>query len=98
MVAITKVGRTPRLMADYDRHADVLYLTLGQPVSDEGEDRPRGIVLRFAVKNDTPSGVTVIGFSRNNWPSHVLELSSIVSQHLRIDPLEVDRAINRILK
>jgi len=87
-----------RLTVDYDRHADVLYIALGRPVPDEGEERPQGVILRFALKDGAPTGVTVVGFNHNHWPSRLLELSLLVSQHLHVDPIEVDRALGKLLK
>lgn len=81
-----KIANIPPAV-DYDRMADVLYVTLGRPVPDEGEDRPRGIVLRFAIKDDFPSGATVIGFRRNKWDKELLTLSEIIGSHLMVDSI-----------
>ena len=94
MVAVKdKIARRP--MVDYDHVSDVLYITLGPPVPAEGEDRPRGIVLRFAMSNDAPVGVTVIGFSRNGWESRMSELAHIAANHLHIDYVPILMAIER---
>lgn len=86
MVAVRdRIARIPPAV-DYDRASDVLYVSLGRPVPDEGEDRPRGIVLRFAVEDDRPTGVTVIGFHRNGWSDELHSLSKLISRHLTIDP------------
>lgn len=78
---------------DYDCASDVLYVSLGNPIPDEGEDRPRGIVLRFSIKDNSPSGVTVIGFRRNKWDKNILDLSELIGRHLTIDKTEVFAAI-----
>lgn len=86
MVAVRdKIARIPPGV-DYDRAADVLYVSLGKPVPDEGEDRPRGVVLRFAVKGDHPTGVTIVGFLRNGWSTDLQSLARLISRHLTIDP------------
>jgi hypothetical protein len=56
-----------QIKAEFDRRADVLYLSLGQPRPDEGEDKDQGIVLRFGVPDDKPSGVTVVGYVEFGW-------------------------------
>jgi hypothetical protein len=98
MVAVRdKIARIPPTV-DYDRMADVLYVSLGKPVPDEGEDRPQGIVLRFAIKDNIPTGVTVIGFRRNKWDRNLLGLSEIIGTHLMIDPVGVQYALLQELK
>ena len=52
--------------AAYDRHADVLYIALGRPRPDYGEEGDEGIIWRFAEADDAPCGVTVLGF-RDVW-------------------------------
>lgn len=95
MVAVRdKVARMPPLV-DYDHVADVLYVTLGRPVPAEGEDGPRGTVLRYSLADGSPVGVTVIGFSHNGWERRVDELSRLIAGHLRIDYVPVLMAIER---
>ena len=95
MVAVGgKVASFPPRV-DYDYHADVLYVSLDHHVSDEGEDHPKGIVLRFAVKDNHPSGVTVIGFRKNHWIDRLRELSQIIANHLGVDDTYVAQAIER---
>ena len=86
MVAVRdKIARIPPLV-DYDRLSDVVYVSLGRPMPDEGEDRPYGIILRYALKDNRPVGVTVVGFRRNGWDRKLRELSDIIGRHLTIDP------------
>jgi hypothetical protein len=98
MVAVRdKVARLP-LSLDYDGEADVLYAHVGAPVPSEGEDRPRGIVLRFSMKDDAPTGVTVLAFRRNNWHKDLKKLSEIISDHLAIDVMGVRDDLQRLFK
>ena len=76
-----KIARSPTV--DYDPASDVLYVTAGAPVADEGEDRPGGIVLRYAWQGDAPSGVTVFGFVANGWPQKLDSLAIIIGEHLK---------------
>lgn len=95
MVAVRdKIARVPTVV-DYDHRADVLYVSLGKPVADEGEDQPKGIVLRYSANNNSPTGVTVLGFMYNHWDKHLLGLSKLVAEHLSVDPVEVQMAIER---
>jgi hypothetical protein len=87
--------KAPNVMpeVDYDREADVLYVSLGRPQSDEGEDHPKGIVLRYRIKDNLPSGVTVIGFRHFGWHTERAALAETIAAHLSIDRGEVERAI-----
>ena len=93
MVAIV---REHRIDAEYDRAADVLYVSLGTPRESEGEDRPAGVVLRYGMDDNRPSGVTVIGFAENGWSRHKIKLAKIVSSHLSVSSSEVRSALERV--
>jgi hypothetical protein len=99
MVAIReKIAKSPKLSADYDMGADVLYIALGALRPAEGEDAPRGIVYRFDMETNEPCGVTVVGFVRNGWGNEMTELSKIVARHLKIDYVPVLMTIERTMK
>jgi hypothetical protein len=83
------------LRVDFDPASDVVYVSLGEPVPDEGEDRSGGVVLRYALRDDSPSGVTIVGFARNGWDQNLPKLSEIIGQHLNVDPGAVSTAIIR---
>ena len=48
-------------LADYDAQSDVLYLHVGQPQAGEGEETPRGQVVRYEPGTRRIVGLTVIG-------------------------------------
>lgn len=52
---------------DYDREADVLYLSIGEPRPAVGEETPEGHVLRYGEETGELCGLTLIG------PRHILE-------------------------
>lgn len=98
MVAVKdKIARIPPRV-DYDHMSDVLYVSLGKPIPDEGEDQPRGVIFRFAITGGSPSGVTVVGFRHNGWDKNLTGLSDIVGKHLNIDSIGVLRALQNTLK
>jgi hypothetical protein len=74
-----------QMTADYDQHADVLYVLVGEPRPAEGEDLPGGIVRRYALDDAAPCGVTVIGYHRNRWHRKPRALAKIVAEHLSAD-------------
>jgi hypothetical protein len=82
-----------RLTVDYDREDDVLYVAKGKPRPGEGEDFPGGIIRRYALDNNSPCGVTVIGYRRNQWPAKARELAEIVADHLGADVDQVERQL-----
>jgi hypothetical protein len=73
------------MTADYDSNEDVLYVVVGEPRPAEGEDLSGGLVLRYALADNSPCGVTVIGYRRNHWPDKVRQLADIVAGHLQVD-------------
>jgi hypothetical protein len=98
LVALRDKIATPPLPAiDYDRTSDVLYVSRGKPVPDEGEDYPEGVVLRFAVKDNQPSGVTVIGVRRGGWHNRLNELSVIIARHLKVGAQPTHDALERVI-
>ena len=87
MVAIReRVASTRRIVADYDSAMDVLYVSLDPPLQGEGEDAADGVVLRYATTDDSPCGVTVVGYRANKWPKAVPRLAGIIGAHLTVDP------------
>jgi hypothetical protein len=92
MATVTKYNRLA-IEADYDRHSDVLYISLGNPRPDEGEGKPHGVVLRYSIKKGTPSGATVVGYRRNKWNEAVQNLSTIIANHLSVSSEDVMTAI-----
>jgi hypothetical protein len=94
MAAIPKSRTTaPRLTVDYDRRNDVLYVVDGRPRPGEGEDISGGIVLRYAVDDNSPCGVTVIGYRRNRWPKKPRELAEVIADHLGEDVDQVEQSL-----
>lgn len=81
------------LEVDLHRAADVLYLAVGRPRDDVGEDRADGIVLRFDAETDEPSGVTVIGYQAFGWPERIDELARIIGDHIGVSRRAVIAAI-----
>ena len=47
----------------YDKRADVLYLSFGQPRPSVGDEVAPGVVLLFDLKTDELSGVTFVDFA-----------------------------------
>jgi hypothetical protein len=88
MASVTKYNR-PAIEVDYDRHSDVLYLSLGSPRPDEGEDKAHGVVLRYSIEDGTPSGATVIGYRRYRWNEAVQDLSASIANHLAVSSKDV---------
>jgi hypothetical protein len=80
------------LRISYDRLADVVYITLGRAVPNEGDGVPNGIELSYALSNGAPCGAKVLGFHMYEWDSHLDELAAIIGRHLDIpwDEIEAD--------
>lgn len=86
--------RNEQIAADYDEQADVLYLALGTPVPSSSDEDDDGLIVRFALQDGHPCGVTVLGFRAAKWHRNINRLSSIVSRHLRVEPQSVTRVLS----
>ena len=78
--------------AAYDRHADVLYIALGRPRPDYGEEGEEGIIWRFAEADDALCGVTVLGFC-DIWTGREGRLAGMIGAFLRADAARVAQAV-----
>ena len=87
---------TPRVAADFDPGADVLYVTYGKPVPGYGDEGPEDIILRYAERDETPIGATIIGYRAMGWPQRKPRLAKVIGGHLHIDPLYVLAVLNQI--
>ena len=92
MVALKKV-HAPSIRANYDRDADVMYVTFGDYQPGFGDDGDDDVILRFADADGAPSGATIIGYAELGWPDRKDRLSEIVSRHLGVRPSEVSKAL-----
>lgn len=55
------MGMNPEADMDYDRAADVLYISLGPPRPAVGLEPEEGLVLRLDPETDELVGVTIVG-------------------------------------
>jgi len=94
MAAVKKNSSVaPTVRAAYDRMADVLYITLGAQVPAEGDGRPGGIELDYALSDRSPCGATVVGYRLNRWPEKGDELVREIAQHLAVSSSELAAAV-----
>ena len=93
-----KVKGRPDLTICYDRPVDVLHIVLGEALPYEGDGRPLGIELDYALDTDTPVGAKVIGFKRYGWSRRVDDLAEIIADHLAIDWRDLADAIRHQTK
>ncbi|MBE0586546.1 MAG: DUF2283 domain-containing protein [Hydrogenophaga sp.] len=80
----------------YDELADVLYVALGVPVPADTDEDDNGLLLRFALSDGHPCGVTVLGFREDRWNQRVGALSDVVATHLHIPKGEVQQVLARV--
>lgn len=73
-----------KIALKYDAHADVLYVLLGSPVPAETDEDDNGLLLRYAISDGHPCGVTILDFKRDHWDQRVPELSSAVASHFHV--------------
>jgi hypothetical protein len=85
--------RTASLTADYDRVADVLYVSVGEPRPGFGDDGPDDIILRYDRDDHHPPGVTVPGFQENGWAGRKQALAAIIAHHVGVVEAEAQDII-----
>ena len=61
MEALKILEKRQNLDWDYDEEADVLYLTVGEPVKALGVDIGEGLVVRMDAAEKEVVGLTVVG-------------------------------------
>lgn len=61
MEAIRILEGQPNLNWEYDEEADVLYVSVGEPLPALGVDIGEGVILRYDEKKSEVVGLTVIG-------------------------------------
>ena len=93
-----KAYKAPELRAIYDRPVDVLVIIRGKPVPVEGDGRPGGVELDYSLDDGSPHAVKVIGYFRNGWQVRTKQLVSIISDHLVVDPRDVERKLAEVVK
>jgi len=81
----------------YDKNADVLYVLRGEPVPAETDEDELGLLLRFALSDGHPCGVTILDFHRDNWSKRVRELSNAVASHLHVPAWEISEALSAVM-
>ena len=82
-----------RIAVRYDEAGDVLYVAKGRPVPASSDSGPRGVLFRFSDADDSPCGVTVVGFVLSGWDRDIDELSSLIAQHVGVDAQYVQDAV-----
>lgn len=87
-----------KLRASYDELADVLYISLGEPVPSEGDGVPNGIELDFTLDSGIPCGATVIGFRQYEWHNYLEQLGAIIARHLGMRGLDVESAVQSAVR
>ena len=75
-------------LVDFDRDADVLYLSTGGVTPCEREESPEGHVIRFD-ENGVICGMTIIGVSHYLEPTEDSKVVQFSQQH-QVDISELD--------
>lgn len=61
MEAVKILEKNEHIGWDYDEDADVLYLSIGDPVPAVGVDIGEGVILRYDETNSEIVGLTILG-------------------------------------
>jgi len=94
--SVTTMTRSQtRVLAFYDKRADVLHVCRGKPQPGRSDEH-EGILFRYAVADGKPCGVTVIGFLQDGWDHKTRRLIHLISAHLKEPADKVERAIQKV--
>lgn len=77
------IGRRRKLVLNYDRDHDVLYVSLGAPKPSYADEEIDGILVRRTFDGDRLSGVTIMDFSMRSKK----ELQERIPFKLNVDEL-----------
>lgn len=80
------------LDTDYDPQADCFYLSLGKPRPAVGEVDDAGLLLRYALADGAPCGVTVVRF--RDWSEELPALAGRIATFLSCPIPDVLSALN----
>ena len=61
METLKILDKKENLNWDYDEEADVLYISIGEPVKALGLDSGEGVIVRYQEDTGEVVGVTIIG-------------------------------------
>jgi len=86
---------TGGVKSDYDAESDVLYLYKGEPQSALTEASGEGLLLRYAISDNTPCGVTVLSYKKS-WQDYHDLLVQKVSEFLGVGKAAAERAVEGI--
>ncbi len=53
-----------KILISFDKEADVMYLSFGEPVKAEGEEIEEGVFARYDPTSKKLVGLTVVNFSK----------------------------------
>ena len=62
MESVKILENKERLNWHYDEEADVLYLSIGEPVKALGVDVGEGVIVRYREETAEVVGLTILGF------------------------------------
>lgn len=87
---------SPSFTAKYDTDADVLYVAVGRPVPATTDEDDDGLIVRYALDDGHPCGVTILGF-HSGWMHDLARLSRLVGRHLRLRANDVETALSAVI-
>lgn len=68
-----------KISISYDKEADVMYMSFGEPVKAEAEEIEEGIFARYHPKSKELVGFTVLNFSKKFTPSREITIPEHLS-------------------
>jgi hypothetical protein len=83
-----------QLDLSYDKEADILYLSKGEAVPAYSTAGADGLILRYAMDDERPCGVTVMSF--HHWDEFHEQLAQHISAFLQIEPALAKRSLDYI--
>lgn len=66
MEALKILEREENLRWEYDEEADVLYISIGEPLAAVGLDVGEGVIVRYREETGEVVGITIIGMKQRS--------------------------------
>lgn len=79
---------------NYDEGADILYLSKGEPVPAYSTPGKDGLLLRYAMDDQRPCGVTIMSY--RDWDTFHDQLAEHIAAFLQIERTEAKQALDHL--
>lgn len=84
------------IVSNYDKFADVLYLSLGKPTAAITQENDDGLLVRRSIRSNKICGVTIVDF-RRYWGKRPVMLARKLADIMSVKPTDTTMVIKSAL-